>query len=131
VPTYTIEQWDETGWLVAEARGDADRTGPVVAALRASPRGATTVEIQIEDDRRGKLLIASRGQWAVVGWADPGDRIRQLVTGGGREELEMYIGGQQTHLAGGELVPLADAELAVREFMTSGRGSLGLPWVER
>jgi hypothetical protein len=131
VPTYTIEQWDETGSLVAQARGDADPTDPVVAALRANPHNTLTAEIQIEDDRRGKLLIASRGQWAVVGWVDPGDRILQLFTDGTREELEMHIGGQPTHLSGDELVSLADAELAIREFLTSGRGSLGLRWVER
>jgi Immunity protein Imm1 len=131
IPTFTIERWDETGSLVAEVRGDIGPTDPVLTALRASPHTTLTAEIQIEDDRRGKLLIASRDRWAVVGWVDPSDHLFQLAANGAQEEVEMYIGGQETHLGVHELVPLVDAELALREFLTSGRGSLGLVWVER
>lgn len=130
MPWSTIERWDEAGRLVSEAYGWVDGPTPIVDSLLFEAQH--TVNVEIEHDRYGRLLLAAKDHDVLAGWSDLEYRNHQLFGDARRVgQVEMCIGGQPTLLAGTELVSVVEAELAIREFFGDGPGTLGLIWIRR
>lgn len=127
MPWLAIEQWDEAGRLLNESHGIIESPASILAALL--PDSPHTVTVELQDETRGSLLLAARHHWVLVGWSDLEYQNYHLASDSTRDDqIEMFIGGLPTLVPAADLVSAATAELAIREFLGDGRGSMGLTW---